>query len=225
MLCLAMLLVSSQLVLAREAFPGAAPDRSLIKTQEKVDKLFEKGQYERAMFIFRHELAPLGDKYAQYMVGYMHLTGKGVPTDSAAAIAWYRLAAERGERSFVQAHDEIAPMLDDEQRVRSEQVYIELRVELSDANIVANLADKDIQVLRAQSKVNSLTRDLIGRDLYKRRQERTTNRQIANRLVDRMDYLNAKIATDESITALELKRIEELEEQVQQVLTAIGEVN
>ena len=61
--------------IASDDFPGRAPDRRTLKTQEIVDVLFEKGEYERALFIYHKELAPLGDKYAQYMVGYMHLAG------------------------------------------------------------------------------------------------------------------------------------------------------
>ncbi|MGI9201000.1 MAG: hypothetical protein ACR2QL_08085, partial [Woeseiaceae bacterium] len=73
-------------------FPGSKPDRRIIKTQQKVDSLFEKGDYDRAYFIYRQELAPLGDKYAQYMVGYMTIVGKGTAQDFIAGSAWYRLA-------------------------------------------------------------------------------------------------------------------------------------
>ena len=71
----AMLLTSNAVVLGDD-FPGNKPNKRVIKSQEKVDALFEKGDYERAAFIYREELAPLGDKYAQYMIGYMYLTGK-----------------------------------------------------------------------------------------------------------------------------------------------------
>ncbi len=54
--------------------------------QRKVDQLFERGDYERAYFIYRNELAPAGDKYAQYMVGFMHLTGMGIDEDPVAAV-------------------------------------------------------------------------------------------------------------------------------------------
>ena len=81
------LLSASSVALSGNGFPGQSLDRDLIKTQRKVDALFEKGDYDRAMNIYRHELAPLGDKFAQYMVGYMHYSGRGVPADRALACA------------------------------------------------------------------------------------------------------------------------------------------
>lgn len=125
-------------------FPGGKPDRGIIKTQQKVDRLFEKGNYERAFFIYRHELAPLGDKYAQYMVGYMFLAGKGVEVDLAAASAWYRLSAERGESHFVGASNELLQALPPAQREQANFAYFELRKELSDVMLVANLIEKDL---------------------------------------------------------------------------------
>ena len=57
-------------------------------------------EYERAFMIYEKELAPLGDKYAQYMVGYMYLNAQSVLQDKISALAWFRIAAERGERCF-----------------------------------------------------------------------------------------------------------------------------
>ena len=48
-----------------ERFPGYEPDRKALDTQQKVDQLFDRGAFERAIVIYRDELAPLGDKYAQ----------------------------------------------------------------------------------------------------------------------------------------------------------------
>jgi hypothetical protein len=43
-----MFMVASLAVPAADNFPGSKPDRRILKTQEKVDELFEKGDYERA---------------------------------------------------------------------------------------------------------------------------------------------------------------------------------
>lgn len=43
--------------------------------QEKAEDLFDRGEYERAHFIYRRDLAPIGDKYAQYMLGWMYAEG------------------------------------------------------------------------------------------------------------------------------------------------------
>ena len=71
-------------------FPNVPTSMETLRVQQKAEALFERGNYERAYFIYRNELAPIGDKYAQYMLGYMHLTGKGATEDRVAATAWYR---------------------------------------------------------------------------------------------------------------------------------------
>ncbi|MEL7187264.1 MAG: hypothetical protein AAFN50_12650, partial [Pseudomonadota bacterium] len=61
------------------------PDPRVLQVQQKVESLFVSGKFERAFFIYVNELAPIGDKYAQYMVGFLHelrrvtLGGKPVP--------------------------------------------------------------------------------------------------------------------------------------------------
>ena len=40
--------------------------------------------------------AEQGDASAQYNLGVMYATGRGVPKDDAKAVKWYRLAAEQG---------------------------------------------------------------------------------------------------------------------------------
>ena len=41
-------------------------------------------------------LAEQGDALAQFNLGRMYATGEGVPQDDAAAVRWYRLAADQG---------------------------------------------------------------------------------------------------------------------------------
>ena len=150
----AMLLTSNTVILGDD-FPGNKPNRQVIKSQEKVDSLFEKGDYERAAFIYREELAPLGDKYAQYMIGYMYLTGKGAPNDRVVASAWYRLAAERGDDNFVKARDEIWGALNEQQRAQSDLNYTDLRKDYGDAMLVANFVERDIEALYDEVMVYS----------------------------------------------------------------------
>ncbi|HMB77278.1 MAG TPA: tetratricopeptide repeat protein, partial [Kiloniellaceae bacterium] len=56
---------------------------------------FEKGDYERALAIWRTE-ADNGDREAAFQVGYLYDTGKGVPEDNALAASWYSKAAVLG---------------------------------------------------------------------------------------------------------------------------------
>jgi TPR repeat protein len=203
---------------AGEDFPGAKPDRRVLKTQQKVDSLFEKGDFERAYFIYREELVPLGDKYAQYMVGYMTLVGKGVSSDLIAGSAWYRLAAERGDSSFRQASDEVLRLLNDEQRRLSDQRYLELRREFSDAMIVASLIEKDLDVLQNRVEVNSLARDLVGAQYYNNEELAKRDAEAIARIGVRLSFLAKAMDSPEQLTAEEVRRIEQIEGRADIVL-------
>lgn len=112
------------------------PDSLTMATQDKVDALFVAGDYERAFFIYRNELAPIGDKYAQYMVGYMYLTGTGTTEDPIAASAWYRLAAERGTPEFVAVRDQLLRNMNDDEMRRSDAEYMRLRTDYCDLAVL-----------------------------------------------------------------------------------------
>ena len=192
---------------AGERFPGYEPDRKALDTQQKVDQLFDRGAYERAIVIYRDELAPLGDKYAQYMVGYMYLTGKGVDEDPAVALAWYRLSAERGHESFVAVYDQLSGALNPEQRQRAGDAYAQLAESLGDAAIVRRLVEKDIgQLRRASAPAVSLSLQ-AGRP---ERLDKATVKQIRIRLESRMDFLNNLAATSRPDDAAFGKEIAEL---------------
>lgn len=139
-LLLVLLALSAPLVHAQQAsgLTVGTSDARTLKVQRKVDQLFERGEYDRAYFIYRNQLAPLGDKYAQYMVGFMHLTGKGVAEDAVAASAWYRLAAERQTPQFVAVRDMLLEDMGPEQRRQSDQLFLEIRRNYSDLIILLN---------------------------------------------------------------------------------------
>ena len=132
-------------------FPGSAVDAKTMRIQERVEELFEKGEYQRAHFIYRNELAPIGDKYAQYMVGYMYLTGTGVNEDPVLASAWYRLAAERSYKEFLNERDQILSLFSDVDLVRSDSLYLQLRREYSDVVLLLELIRDDIDMLEART--------------------------------------------------------------------------
>ncbi len=124
--------------------------------QRKVDDLFVAGEYERAFFIYHNELAVIGDKYAQYMVGYLYHMGLGVPENLVAASAWYQLAAERGTREFAEVRDQLTRSLTSEQIRDSDALYGELRMEFSDlAILLANIK-------RDHGKLRQMTGSRIG---------------------------------------------------------------
>ncbi len=57
-----------------------------------------RGDYATALKEWR-PLAEQGDASAQYNLGFMYATGKGVPQDDNEAVRWYRLAAGQGDAS------------------------------------------------------------------------------------------------------------------------------
>ncbi len=126
-------------------FPGSAVDSKTMRIQERVEELFEQGEYERALLIYREDLAPIGDKYAQYMVGYMYLTGTGVNEDPVLASAWYRLAAERSYTEFLNERDQILLAFSDIDLLRSDSLYLQLRREYSDVVLLFNLIKDDVE--------------------------------------------------------------------------------
>jgi hypothetical protein len=115
---------------------GVELDSETLGVQAKAEELFQREHYRRAHVIYLNDLAPIGDKYAQYMLGFMSLSGFGVEQDHVLASAWYRLAAERGEPAeFVAIRDELLEQLDEVDRRRSDALYLRLRGEYSDIAI------------------------------------------------------------------------------------------
>ena len=129
-------------------FPGAIPDVRTVRIQERVEDLYGSREYPLALQNYRDFLAPLGDKYAQYMVGYMHLTGRGTEADPALAFAWYRLAAERNERPYVEARDSLRATLDEQQLAAAEHYYDELLPDFGDRKLLLSLMQKDLELLQ-----------------------------------------------------------------------------
>lgn len=131
--------------------PDMPVDARTLRVQDKAEEVYQRTDYKRAYFIYRNELAPIGDKYGQYMVGFMHLTGKGVEEDRVAASAWYRLAAERGTQEFIGARDQVMRSLDEAQRAESDRMYIELRQQYGDLVLLAKAIREDYDMLRERT--------------------------------------------------------------------------
>lgn len=132
-------------------FPGSAVDSQTMKIQTRVEELFEAGEYSRALSIYRNDLAPIGDKYAQYMVGYMYLTGTGVEEDPVVASAWYRLAAERSYKEFLNERDNILNAFSDVDLLASDRMYLQLRQQYSDVVLILDLIKDDLDAMSART--------------------------------------------------------------------------
>lgn len=132
-------------------FPGVSADQRTLETQQRVDELYDAGNYNRAFFIYENELAPRGDKYAQYMVGYMHLNGMSVPQDPARALAWYRLSAERGDEMLETVRDELAGSLSAEEIERSNAIFVGLLQDIGDTTLIMKLIQRDMEILKQRT--------------------------------------------------------------------------
>jgi hypothetical protein len=127
---------------------GYVRDSNTLTVQRKAEELFEREDYKRAHFIYLNELVPIGDKYAQYMVGFMTLTGLGVREDPVLASAWYRLAAERKTAEFVAVRDDLIRRLDTIDMERSDELYLRLRRDYSDIAVRMREVREDFEMLR-----------------------------------------------------------------------------
>ena len=179
---------------------GRVLDARTIHIQKKVESLYAKGEFRRAHFIYKSELARVGDKYAQYMAGYMYLTGTGVPADQARAAAWYRLAAERGKPEYVAVRDELLASLGSEERERALAYYGELRREYSDLAVALRGVREAAAKLRAADGAPGVLRlsvapaaapgDAAGR-------ESSTRRQLRHRYEASLGYLGQRLGLPE----------------------------
>lgn len=200
-------------------FPGAQMDSRTLRIQERVESVFSSGDYPRALLIYEKELAPLGDKYAQYMVGFMHLKGKGVPENPAEALAWYRLAAERGEGPFVKARDALRESLQPDEVKQADERFAELWQQCGDRRLLLDLISKDLDTLRQDDALAGARVPLAAgyasgdtNDGYRR--------LVRTRLIERLEYLSTtKDAADAGIE--NPSTLEKLESQVRQELKAV----
>jgi TPR repeat protein len=205
-------------------FPGAPTDSRTLRIQERVEGVFSSGDYARALLIYEKELAPLGDKYAQYMVGFMHLNGKGVEADPAEALAWYRLAAERGEESFIKARDALHGTLGPGELERSDERFATIWQRYSDRKLILDLISRDLAFLRRGSGsaigVDADTTISIVAGYAGNETSDSYYRRVRERLTERLRYLRSTQDAEEAgIDDPEV--MEALEAEVRQELKAM----
>lgn len=214
------LFISVQPLLAAEKFkddfPAIHVDARTLRVVEKAEKLFESRQYDRAFFIYRNELAPIGDKYSQYMVGFMYESGKSVARDKAKAAAWYQLAAERGTPEFIQELDRLRANLNAEERARSERWFAALRTEVGDLAVLLRAVRLDFEKLnsRTGSRLNSDSSPIAVIELRQQAGAATGDyySRIEKRIEERLAYIirHTKIEIlDIDVDSVDLDLIEE----------------
>jgi len=176
-------------------------DAKTLRVFSQAEEVYERTDYDRAFFIFRNELAPIGDKYGQYMVGFMYLTGKGVEEDRIKASSWYRLAAERGTKAYVRVAEQVIATLDSAQLAESDRLFIELRKEFGDLVLVRNAIRKDMELLsrRTGSRISKTTSPTtivaVGRPGVTQSGDDYYG-QIEKRIEDRLEYIASRVDID-----------------------------
>jgi hypothetical protein len=199
-----------------------------MRIQIKAEGLYTSGDYKRAHFIYVKELAPLGDKYAQYMTGYMYLMGQGVPEDPLLASAWYRIAAERKSREFMVVRDDLMRTLDAQQLARSDSLYLDLRKGLSDLVIVMKLLEKDLEKLQVETTgsrvagqssmitmVDPKSGNLMSAKLYRDRVRRA--------LQARVDYITAQLDIEPLDAELSRAQVAELWDRIKEHVAVVDD--
>jgi len=74
---------------------SSGPKYRPVEVPSTADAAYNRGDYETAHSLYKRE-AEQGKAEAQYTLGVMYYTGRGVPQDYAEAAKWYRKAAEQG---------------------------------------------------------------------------------------------------------------------------------
>lgn len=207
-------------------FPGAPTDSRTLRIQERVEGVFLAGDYGRALLIYEKELAPLGNKYAQYMVGFMHLTGKGVPENPPEALAWYRLAAERGEVPFIKARDLLRESLGPADVRQSDARFAELWQRYGDRRLILELIESDLRILRGDTVAANGRHDGTGQSRslasgYTESEAAEGYHRVRERVTERLQYLSSTMdATEAGIE--NPTSIQKLESEVRRGLEALN---
>jgi hypothetical protein len=206
-------------------FPGVSADQRTLATQERVDELYQAGEYKRALFIYEKELAPRGDKYAQYMVGFMHLNGQSVPADKVTALAWYRLSAERGYGILEQARDDLARTMTPEEIEASNTILLELLQEIGDTMLIMKLIRRDMDILKRRTgthiPTSNVASPMVTITPSGMPQDPDFYRNVRRRLDARLNYLKTSVVISDLASETEDDRLRRFEEEVKSELAAL----
>ena len=91
-------------------------------------------------------------KPAQYNLGVMYLKGEGVPLDRPRAMAWFALAAERGDADYVQARELLYADLGKDEFAHANEIWRELKTTYGD----------DVALARAKMRWAHVRAEMTG---------------------------------------------------------------
>jgi len=200
----------------------------IITIQNKADELFEKGKYQRAYTIYLNDLAPIGDKFAQYMVGFMTLNGLVAKENPVLASAWFRLAAERDTAQFIKVRDDLNRQLDSVEMESSDQIYLRLRRQFSDVAVRMREVRMCHAELRGGSTGTRTNTTSYPITLVKPREGATIsmdayNEQVTRDMQKALDFIVATLKIEPIDAEIDEARINELEEQVTAYLARVDD--
>jgi len=131
----------STCILAILAFAGSSWVNAA--TIEMAQSNYVNGKFDLALAQFR-ELSLLGNKEAQFNVGVMHIRGEGVERDYASGYAWLSLSLTGGPdlENRKKMGEKVSSHLSEEQRLRAEQVIVELEKTYGEGAVAERIAPK-----------------------------------------------------------------------------------
>ena len=208
-------------------FPGITSDSRTIRLQESVEELYAAGNFERAFFIYENDLAPQGDKYAQYMVGYMYLHAQGVEQDKTRAFAWYRLAAERGESVLQRPQRKLIESMSAAEIARSNRFLADLRDSIGDMRLVTKLIEQDLKILKERTGSRVASAEYSGPLIIIKPHGGTVGpnyyHDVRVRLEVRLNYLGTRIEISDIALQIDDEKLRILQEQAKSELAALDQ--
>jgi hypothetical protein len=122
---------------------------------------FRKKDYPFAVHMYQ-VAASWAYKPAEYNLGVMYALGQGVPVDLPRGMAWMTLAAERGEKPYVEARELINAKLSNAEFTQADAIYAELYPTYGDASALRRAKDRWAQVRSSMtgSRVGSVAGEL-----------------------------------------------------------------
>ena len=212
--------------LGYKPFPGNVVDQRTRQIQERVEEIYSSGNFDRALSIYEKDLAPMGDKYAQYMVGYMHLQAEGAAVSKVEALSWFRLAAERREPLFIEVRDSLIADSSVEEIRESDARFLELWKSIGDRKLLLELIRHDLDTLRSQTgiRIPGSSSSSPGMSLKPSgvRLDPNYYADIRTRLKERITYLDARVDVVDIVLTEEINKARKMEATFREELAAMG---
>jgi TPR repeat protein len=222
---LAVLLGAPALADSYQRFPGASSDQRTLEAQKLVEELYENREYKRSLIIYEKELAPIGDKYAQYMVGFMYYRGHSVEAHRPTALAWFRLAAERNDPAIIEARDALFERMSQEGVVESNEIFVALWRELSDSQIILELVRKDLGILRSKTGSRIVGSNASPITIVDVRNGETGNEgyydRVRTRMETRLEYLDSNVEVVDIALNDDMEIKKSLEQEIREEMAAL----